>query len=286
MTETEGKTVGVSGCEGKTRSSVAMVLKPDQRENNRETEMMHRIEDSNVPLYRQVEDFLRTQMARGHLKEGDLIPSEIALAREYGVSQGTVRKAILNLTQKGILYRKQGKGTFVVFPKQNLKRFRNFRFVEDLNSELAHVDLVFRSIEVLPADARIAKNLGLRKGTKVFCLERLGRIGGTHLLHTRSYLPKRLYKGLEQFGAEDFFKNTLWKLQDIYFGIRVEKREEYISAIAAGERMAKTLEVEPGSPILRIEVKLTSFAGDIVEYRCSHCQHGDFRFYVGQRGEG
>ena len=246
---------------------------------------MHNLEDSFLPLYRQVEDFLRQEIASGHFKEGDLIPSEHALARKYNVSQGTVRKAVLNLTQKGLLYRKQGKGTFVVFPKQNLGRYRNFRFVEDTVSDLVNVNFIFRNLKVVRADAMIAENLGLRKGTKVILLERLGKIADEFLLHTVSYLPKRLYKGLEQFGAEDFFKNTLWKLQDIYFGIRVEKREEFISATAADREMAQHLEVDPGSPILRIEVKLTSFNGDIVEFRLSHCKHGHLKFYVGRRGE-
>jgi len=64
------------------------------------------LSSSVLPLYRQVEDLILEDVSSGILKEGDLIPSEIELARRYGVHQGTVRKAILNLTQKGILYRK------------------------------------------------------------------------------------------------------------------------------------------------------------------------------------
>ena len=101
----------------------------------------------------------------------------------------------------------------------------------------------------------------------------------------RASVPKGVRESLsEEFGAEDFFKNTLWKLQDIYFGIRVEKREEFLSAIAADQEMARTLEIEPGSPILKIEVKLTSFNGEIIEYRLSHCKHGHLKFYVGRKG--
>lgn len=62
--------------------------------------------------------------------------------------------------------------------------------------------------------------------------------------------------------------------------MRIEKREEFISAIAADRKMAKTLDTDPGSPILRIEVKLTSFSGDVAEYRLSHCKLGGMKFHV------
>ena len=242
---------------------------------------MEKLNSSLLHLYRQVENLLREEIASGNFKEGDLIPSEQELARRYGVSQGTVRKAVLNLTDNGLLYRKQGKGTFVVFDKQSQRRYRNFRFVEGLESELVNVNVVFLNIGFIPADPDLANKLQIRKGTNVIRLERMGKISEEFLLHTLSYLPKRLYRGLENYKAEDFLKNTLWKLQDIYFGIRVEKREEFISAVLADKKMARALEADEGSPLLRIEVKLTSFAGDIVEYRLTHCKLGHLKLYVG-----
>lgn len=240
--------------------------------------------NSLLSLYHQVQDRLREEIASGRFKEGNLIPSEPELAQEYGVSQGTVRRAILNLTQKGIFYRKQGKGTFVVFEKASRSRYRNFRFVEGLGSELVNVNLAFLKIQVIPAQGDVGNYLQLRKGAKVIHLERVGKIANQFLIHTISYLPKSLYKDLDKYTAEDFLRNTLWKVQEVYFGIRIEKREEFISAVAADDAMARRLEVEPGSPLLRIELKLTSFNGDIVEYRVTHCEMGHLRFYVGQQG--
>jgi len=237
-----------------------------------------------LSLHKQVQERLREEIASGKLKEGDLIPSEQQLARTYGVSQGTARKAVLDLTQQGIFYRKQGKGTFVVFDKANRGRYRNFRFVDGLNSELVNVNLGFVKIEVIPAKGEVAQHLHLRSGARVIRLDRMGKIADEFLVYTISYLPKHLYQGLEKYTAEDFLKNTLWKLQEIYFGIRVEKREEFISAVAADTEMARLLEVERGSPLLRLEVKLTSFSGDVVEYRVSHCQLGHLRFYINQPG--
>lgn len=157
--------------------------------------------NSHLPLYRQVEDTLRKKIASGGLKEGDLLPSEQALAKEYGVSQGTVRKAVLDLTQKGILYRKQGKGTFVVFQRHNLGRYRNFRFVEELGSDLVGINISFLNLKVVSAHAEIARNLQVRQGTKLIRLERLGKIADQFLFHTASYYQNaftRAWKNLER----------------------------------------------------------------------------------------
>ena len=232
------------------------------------------------PLYQKVRQRLREEIASGRLKEGDLIPSEQELARKYGVSQGTARKAVLDLTYQGIFYRKQGKGTFVVFDKASRGRYRNFRFVRGLDAELVNVNLGFVRIQVIPAQGEIAKFLNLGKGTKVIRLDRMGKVAGEHLIYTISYLPWHLYRGLEKATAEDFLKNTLWKMQEISYGVRVEKREEYVSAVPASAQMGKLLEVKLGSPLLRLEVKLTSFSGGIVEYRVSHCHQDHLRFYL------
>jgi GntR family transcriptional regulator len=241
---------------------------------------MEQLNNSRTHLYRQVEDLLRQEIALGNFKEGDLIPSEQKLGKKYGVSQGTVRKAVLNLTQLGLLYRKQGKGTFVVFQKESKSRFRNFRFVEELNSEQLSIDVVFLNIKVVSAKKDIARYLGIRKGASVIRLERMGKIEDNSIFHTLSYLPKKLYKGLEKYTADDFAKNTLWKLQDIYFGIRIEKREEFLTAVPADKNLARELGTDSGHPLLRIEVKLTAYSGKVVEYRLSHVKLDNFKFYV------
>jgi len=241
-------------------------------------------EGSGVPLYRLVEDLLRDQIATGHFKEGDLLPSEKELAVIFGVSQGTVRKAVLDLTQHGILYRKQGRGTFVVFQKDNRRRLRNFRFVENLDSELTHLNLGFIGIKVISADIQLAGILNVKPSTRLICLERMGTLGGEdNILQTVSYLPRHLYPGMEHFTAEDFAKNTLWKFQEIHFKIRVDRREEFVSAGSADSRLAKMLEVPDGAAILCIQVKAFSTDNEIVEYRVSHCNSTGLNFLITHR---
>lgn len=232
-----------------------------------------------VSLYRQIEDRLREEIASGRFKEGDLIPSELELAGRYGVSQGTVRKAMLNLTQEGVFYRKQGKGTFVVFQKKGHERYRNFRFVNGFETNLLDLNMAFKGAKVIQAPVDVAETLGMPKGGKVIRLERTGKFGGIGQLHTLSFLPFQLYPGLDKYTAEDFKKNTLWKLQEIYFGIRAEDREEFISAVVADEKLARQVGTASGAAVLRIDLKLTAFSGECVEYRRTHIHLSHLKYY-------
>ena len=81
------------------------------------TERSERAEVSAVPLYRQVMDDLKGEIARGVYASGSRIPSEIELAKSYGVGRVTVRRAIEELSRAGYLNRQQGRGTFVLRSK-------------------------------------------------------------------------------------------------------------------------------------------------------------------------
>jgi GntR family transcriptional regulator len=238
------------------------------------------VSGSPIPLYRQVEDLVLQEIAAGKLKEGDLLPSEIEIAKVYGVHQGTVRKAILNLTLNGILYRKQGQGTFVVFQQNNLKRYKNYRFTADESGKFERANIVLLDLDVVRAGSQEAVQLQVKKGTKLIRLERFGNIGHNSYLHTVSLLPKKLYSGLEKFTAEDFVKNTLWKLQEILFKIRITKREEFITTTVADEKLAERLDTQIGAPILQINMKASTETGEICEYRVSHCKLDGLSFYI------
>ena len=69
------------------------------------------------PLYAQFEDLLRSAIMAGEWETNHAIPSENELSRTYGLSRMTVRSVITQLVKEGLLFRVQGKGTFVAAPK-------------------------------------------------------------------------------------------------------------------------------------------------------------------------
>lgn len=69
-----------------------------------------------LPKYYQLKIFLKRKILSENLKNGDLVPSEPSLCREFEVSVTTVRRCLRELVEEGLLYREQGKGTFVADP--------------------------------------------------------------------------------------------------------------------------------------------------------------------------
>ncbi len=105
------------------------------------TERSERAEVSAVPLYQQVMDDLKGEIARGVYTAGSCIPSEMELAKSYGVGRVTVRRAIEELSRAGYLNRQQGRGTFVCAPKLK-RKIRQKGDVQSFSEGCAANDMV------------------------------------------------------------------------------------------------------------------------------------------------
>ena len=125
------------------------------------------------PLYRQIADRIREQIARGELKPGDALPTESALQTEFGVSRVTVRQALRQLVEQQILESIQGSGTYVKEERVNYDIFQLTSFDEKLSDR--HVDthsevLIF---EVIPADDFLQQQLQITPQDRVWHVKRV-----------------------------------------------------------------------------------------------------------------
>jgi GntR family transcriptional regulator len=156
------------------------------------------------PIYKVIERDLRKDILNGTLKQGDMIPSEIELCAKYGVARMTVRHAVDNLLIDGYIYRHKGRGTFVVFNKQEMdqnKQVPFFSFSREMiagNGKLINTVINF-SIE--EPDEIIAKKLQLLPSDKVYYVERIRKSENVALVYERIYLPVNLFPELKE---EDF----------------------------------------------------------------------------------
>ena len=118
------------------------------------------------PLYKQIKELLLDGLRGAEWRPGEAIPSEIELAARFGVSQGTVRKAIDELAAENLLVRRQGKGTFVATHGEPQVRFRFLRLAPDGGGPVAAERrlLDFRRAR---ASAELARLLELRSGDRV-----------------------------------------------------------------------------------------------------------------------
>ena len=202
-------------------------------------------------LYRSVKQQITEALGSGKWKHGQRIASEPQLAARFGVSVGTVRKAIGELEAENILVREQGRGTFVVSHTRDYMLNVFFRIVDaDGHKELPTVSLI--GMKRGRADRSIAALLNLAPRAPVIDIEALLSLKGRPTIFDRIRLPAQRFGEL---GEHLFARRTgtIYGLFQERFGITVVRADERITAVAAGEREARVLGVARGAPLLRIQ---------------------------------
>lgn len=219
------------------------------------------------PLYRRVQAALTRRLAEGAWKPGEAIPSETALAHEFKVSIGTLRKAVDELAAGNILVRQQGRGTFVATHSEDRTLFHFFHIARrDGARELpVHELLSFRAAKAAPAEATA---LGIGAGTPVLHMENALKLGGKPVIFDGIVVPAAMFKGLTEkiYAARE---GTIYGLYQARFGINVIRISERLSAKTAPPAPAKVLGLAASTPALVIRRIAYTYNDTPVEYRVS-----------------
>ena len=221
------------------------------------------------PLYRQIKALLIQSLISGEWKPGDAIPSEMELAARFGVSQGTVRKAIDELAAENILMRRQGKGTFVATHSEEVVKLRFLRMVSaDGSKELLDNQLL--SCAKSKASAELARMLGIKPGSAVIAIERLLLLAKKPVILDRIMLPATAFKGVnaERITA---YNGSMYRMYETLLGIRMVRAEERLTAVGADNQTAAALALKPGTPLLRIERVSFTYGDKPMEWRLGLC---------------
>ena len=216
------------------------------------------------PLYKQVYDVLVRQVAQGSWKAGESLPSEQALAKEMGVSQGTVRKVLDALTAEKLLERRQGKGTFIAQNTQERELFRFFRIAWP-GGQRVTPESGGESVKVRASKAAEQQKLDLSKGDKVVEIVRTRTIDGAPVIRETIILPAALFPKIEDRAP---LPNTLYSLYQTAYGVNITTAKEELRADLADEDDA-VVGVEVGDPILCIDRVAISLDEKKVEWRTS-----------------
>ena len=219
------------------------------------------------PLYAKVREQLVERIRSGVWRPGQLIPSEFEIAAEFGVSQGTARKAISALAAERLVMRQQGRGTFVVehTPAHVLFRFFN---IFDTAGQLITPDSLKATCTVAPASAAEQKALRLAAGAEVVRIGRIRTRDGTPFISETIALPQELFPDLAQNQA---LPNTIYDLFQKAYGILLVRTEDRLSAIAADAATASLLHLSAGTPLLRIDRTAFGLDDRPIEWRVSLC---------------
>jgi GntR family transcriptional regulator len=204
---------------------------------------------SGLPKYHQLKEILLDSIERRELGENELIPSERDISERYGISRMTVRQAVAELVNEGVLYRAQGRGTFVAGGKFGPETGRLTSFTQDMRSRGMSSSSAVLESSIERAGPIVARALRVPEGERIIRLRRLRYAGGGPMaLETSHLVHRRVHPILEV----DLGKRSLYE-ELAALGLRPAWAEQSFEAgIASGSR-AEHLGVVPGSPVLKIE---------------------------------
>ncbi len=199
------------------------------------------------PLYYQIRENIREKINSSEYPPNSMIPSEAELCEFYGVSRVTVRRAILDLVQEGILNRGKGKGTFV---SENYG-LTTMNGVQSFSQELLGLNMrpsaKLLSCRIRKADPALRNTMGLSEGEKVATISRLRLVNNEPCMVEVMNFPYSLVPGIEHEDLE----------QSIYFLLKGKYQQEVVTAkdilepIIIGEYESNLLELTMPSAGLR-----------------------------------
>lgn len=221
------------------------------------------------PLYQQIKSLITQSLIAGEWAPGAAIPSEMELAVRYGVSQGTVRKAIDELAAENIVMRRQGKGTFVATHAEDVVQLRFLRLVAmDGGKELLDNQLL--SCDRTKAATDVAQALQIKTGSSVIDIKRLLLFNGKPLILDRIILPALAFKGVNDKQIEAY-NGSMYRMYETELGIRMVRAEERLTALGADGEVAHLLGLKQGTPLLSIERVSYTYGDKPMEWRLGLC---------------
>lgn len=202
--------------------------------------------DRGEALYVQLKAALLEMMAR--MEPNAMIPSEWELCERFQVSRTTVRQAIATLVSEGLLYREQGRGTFVAPPKLAPEGNRALSIEEELHGLGESLAVEILSFEDVAAERLQQLQLRLRPGDRTWRIRRRISAGGTPFAHQAVHMPRRLFPTLTPEQAEC----DLYDLVEQNWGYRVASAEDLIECVVADPTRSQILGVREGAPLLLV----------------------------------
>lgn len=233
-------------------------------------------------LYAQVEEAIVTEISQGDYLPGDQLPTEDELLQRFQVSRITVRRAIQNLVNRGLLEIRRGLGTFVLSPRIEAELTKLTGFVEDMNAVGRKATARVISQSVIASSARVAERLQLAKGTKVMQIKRVRLANNMPISFDETYLPLPLGR---QIVLNDLKLHPIFTLLEEEYGIPLIEADYELEAVIATKAVADALQVRVGSPIFQIErtsktmgnqpidYEVLSYRGDLVRFSTKLLRH-------------
>lgn len=218
-----------------------------------------------LPLYKRIKLEVTRTLSSSEIQATEPLPTEKQLAARYGVSVGTIRRAMDDLVAEHILVRQQGRGTFLApfNAERLLNRFWPV-FRKDGRREIPIVQTLLFASE--RADRAIAEALAIRKGAGIYHIINLLLIGGNPVLLDDVRLAEALFPGLTE---QNFVsrETTMYGFYQNRYGVSVIRTVDRLTGAVADPETARRLSVPILTPLLAFTRIAYTFDDKPVEFR-------------------
>jgi GntR family transcriptional regulator len=198
------------------------------------------VRDSGTPLWIQLRDILRQQIASGQLGVNAQLPSEAELGDIYGISRIVVRETLSDLVRSGLIYKIKGKGAFISSPKKDedfISMVLGFSDEMALKGRVVKTQVLNQRIR--KADEKESLALGLQSNSEVTSLKRLRSVDGNIRLLVSTVVPTDVAPELHKIRLED---KSLYEVLRRQYGLHVAKAERWIDSVLPTEETMALLQ--------------------------------------------
>lgn len=212
----------------------------------------------------------------------EAIPSEKKLMEFYNVSRITIRKAIDELVTEGYLYKIQGKGTYVKADEGSNNLFSITSSTEDVQKMGMKPSKKTKISRIEFASPKRAKALEISTNDQVEVIGRISYADLEPLNYTIAFLPEKIFPGLIEYDLEH---ESLYKLINDRYGVRITKARRTIEAVLAKDEIAKYLELEEGMPVILfrcVTYGIVNGKETPIEYFKCYYRTDKYKFYIDQ----
>jgi GntR family transcriptional regulator len=220
---------------------------------------------SAVPYYHQIKEAVRALIAQGRLKAGDMLPTEVSLSEQLGISRLVVHRALRELVTEGLLIRQRAKGTFVAPPARRSYTVVGplFGMTESLASDGLGPQNRILVQEVVAADGLQQGELALPDGARVVHLCSLRLINGLPLAIEDMLLPADRFPALAELNMNN---QSIYATLERLYDAHPQEALDLVSAGAATQDEARLLGIVKGAPVMRLQRTSTDRHGLRVEF--------------------
>lgn len=232
---------------------------------------------TGIPLYYQIQEYLRGQIESAEWHPGDQIPTEQQLCDRFGVSRITVVKAITRLVEEGLLVREQGKGTFVSSPPLTTAPLSLLSFTEEMGKRGLKAGSRILSLNRRPCPPTLLESLQLKADDLVWVIERLRTAGDLPMGLQRAYLSFLRFPQLDTLLHDDA---SLYDVLARAYHVYPEKAVETYSAVELSATEAELLQRESTRPAFAVERLTRDTQGTVMEYVRSVMRNDKYHYIV------